>query len=90
MSERIAILAYYATRERGTAYFTIDDMSTWFEECNFPMPSEMRVAMADAGRKQYRYVQNESRNRWRITARGEMAALRLLDHGHGRGAVSES
>ena len=69
-SERIAAIAYYATKLEQRESFSAKDMGDWFTICGFQKPTQMPVALFDAKRK-YGFLEKAGHGRWRISTQGE-------------------
>lgn len=80
-AERIAALAYYATKIEGKPSFSPKEMDGWFTMCGFQKPSQMPVALFDSKRK-YGFTENVSRGHWRISNQGENLIIRKIEEHH--------
>ena len=77
--DRIAVLAYYATRKEGRTSFTPSELTQWFSICTFDMPKKhMSIYLFDAKRKT-RYVDSKSRGQWTLAPDGENRVNRLIE-----------
>ncbi len=74
---RIAILAYYAETYGHKATFSVEEMSAWFDACEFKRPAQMAVSVTDARRK-YGFIESKGRGHWTLTRAGERVARDLL------------
>lgn len=80
--ERIAALAYHATKIDKRAAFSPKEMEDWFSLCGFKKPSNMRVALAD-GKRKYGYVVNRGRGQWTLATGGENIIMEMLEKKRG-------
>jgi hypothetical protein len=78
IAERIAAIAYYATKIEGKPSFSPKEMDGWFTMCGFQKPTQMPVALFDTKRK-YGYTDNLSRGNWRISNQGENLIIRKME-----------
>jgi hypothetical protein len=87
-AERIVGIAYYKKTYEGIDSFSPKDMSSWFSVSGFVKPSQMPVAIFNAG-KNLGYVESVSHGKWRLTTNGEnliVGKLNQAEEGTGTGS----